>query len=128
MRTIFALLVLVVLSAAASAAGSAQASETLVTPNYSVVVTRNCPKAALTCTKVNAKVKTKDGREYRLGRGAIYAHAATAGSASTAVGPAGGYRFTHKNTEYIVLDSGDLTITRRGKVIAKEQGSWSRQG
>ena len=126
MRKLVALLGPILVTTLALAATSTQPTETLTTPNYKVAVTRHCPSTEMMCARVSANVKSKDGREYMLNRGSTYIAPVTDSKASPTTLPVKGYRFKHKKTEYTVLESGDLTITRRGKTIAKEQGSWSR--
>ena len=129
MRMLLAGIVSMLAATIALAAASAQPAETLVTPNYKVVVFRHCPNTEVMCSKVSANVKSNDGRAYVLNRGSTYSAMAANGKANPALVPVlalKGYRFQHKKTEYLVLESGELTITRRGKLIANEQGSWSR--
>ena len=126
MRKMLALVGTTLAATLALAASTAQPTETLVTPNYKVAVTRHCPTTEAMCAKVSANVKSKDGREYVLNRGSTYVAPVSDSKATPAMLSVKGYRFKHKKNEYIVLESGDLTITRRGKTIAKEQGSWSR--
>ena len=129
MRKLVALIGSTLATTLTLAASSAQPPETLTTPNYTVAVTRYCPNTEVMCAKVTANVRSKDGRGYVLNRGSTYIAPATdnkVGPAASPVLPVKGYRFKHKKTEYTVLQSGDLTITRRGKTIANEQGSWSR--
>lgn len=122
----------VLAATAVLATASIRPTETLVTPNYTVVVTRHCANTEAACAKVSAHIKSKDGRTYVLSRGSTYAAAAVFAKDSKdskdskASYATTGYRFKHKKTEYTVLQSGELTITKRGKTITNERGSWSR--
>jgi hypothetical protein len=123
MRALFAVCATSVLIGTSFGATPPPSTETLVTPNYKVVVTRSCAKNETVCSKLSARIKSKDGRDYLLGRGSPYI---ATGADGKPAGPVLGYRFRHKTTDYLALENGEFQIIRRGKQALKEQGSWSR--
>lgn len=97
------------------------AADTLVTKNYTVGIQVNCPEGDVVCDDVSYHaVSHKSGNELRL-KGKTLSRMCADG-----VTPCQflGYEFTHGNTTYLVLDSGQLRVTQGDKVLVDETGQW----
>lgn len=99
-------------------------AQTLDTPSFSITIDVLCEEGNVTCDDVRYVVTNKKtGKSISLTGSTVHSLCADG------VTPCRfqGYTFKRGNTTYRVMDSGDLIITRDGKLLLRERGEWTEQ-
>ena len=97
-------------------------SSQLETNNYNITVTVNCMEGNVTCDKVTYEgVNKNNGKSITL-NGATWHTYSEDGTPSRFLG----YRFKSGNIDYLVSESGKLSVIRnKTEVLLEESGAWS---
>lgn len=104
------------------AASAAVVARTLTTPSFIIQIHVNCAEGNVTCDDV-----TYIGTSKKTGESIKLRGKTKHGMCADRVTPCGfqGYEFWNGQTYYRVLDNGDLSVTRKNKVLVEERGRWN---
>jgi hypothetical protein len=93
----------------------------LVTPGYAVVIAERCPEGDVACADVvYTGVSRHSGAALTL-RGEAFSSTCRDGTTPCRHL---GWRFANGKVVYTVTDDGALLVTRDGKLVLSQQGTW----
>ncbi len=96
------------------------AQEVLLTPNFTVTITRNCPEGVVVCRDVSyVGVDRRSGAGIRLRGETVHRLCADGVTPCQFLG----YRFRNGNYLYQVIDQ-QLQVYEHGRLILNESGTW----
>ena len=96
-------------------------AETLLTHNFNVTITRNCPEGSVTCSDV-----TYVGRDLTTGNSIRLKGKTMQRMCADRVTPCQfmGYEFRNRDYRYVVTANGTLQVYRGTKLLLNEKGTW----
>jgi len=96
-------------------------ASTLTTPSFIIEITVNCAEGNVTCDNVGyVGTSKKNGKRIKLRGKTMHTLCADGVTPCRFLG----YEFHNGNTQYRVLDGGELTVTLGKKVLLEEKGEW----
>jgi hypothetical protein len=107
-------------------AGSVFARE-LITKNYRITITNNCPTGYVYCDNVSYEGISKTGESIRLTGTTDHSWYVDPETGARTPSQFRGYRFRNGEYTYVIHFTGILTIYQGDTVILEEEGTWLRR-
>ena len=94
----------------------------LETENYLITITRNCAEGEVDCNSVSYNGTNKNDESYINLKGTTWHRYNAEGIPGRFIG----YKFKNGNIEYLVTETGELTVIRNEtEVLLEESGTWT---
>jgi hypothetical protein len=98
-------------------------AETLLTPSFTVQIEVKCAEGNVTCDDVSyLGTNRKSGKSISLRGKTLHSMCADRVTPCRFLG----YEFVRGNLRYVVLESGNLLVTRGKSVLVQEAGEWQQ--
>ena len=94
---------------------------TFTCPTYVVTVSHGCKEGCASCDKIGLVFTNRKTTETIRLTGSTWHHT---GSNGPATGAFWGYRAKHNSKEYVVLQRGEMYVTKDTKTLLSEKGKW----